>query len=61
MYYVPNVQIKDFNVLIDGKRFFDKPIKMTKEHTNKLLKWEETIITRQAIYWIMNTFQSIIN
>ena len=26
-YYVPNVQIKDFNVLIDRKRFFDMPIK----------------------------------
>ena len=24
-YYVPNVNIKDFNVLIDGKRFFDLP------------------------------------
>ena len=22
-YYVPNVQIKDFNMLIDGKGFFD--------------------------------------
>ena len=27
MYYVPNVQIKDFNVLIDGKGFFYMPIK----------------------------------
>ena len=26
-YYVTNVQIKDFNVLIDGKSFFDMPIK----------------------------------
>ena len=26
-YYVPKVQIKDFNVLVDGKRFFDLPIK----------------------------------
>ena len=26
-YYVPNVHIKDFNVLIDGKSFFDMPIK----------------------------------
>ena len=26
-YHVPNVQIKDFNVLIDGKGFFDIPIK----------------------------------
>ena len=24
-YYVPKVEIKDFNVLIDGKRFFDLP------------------------------------
>ena len=24
-YYVPNVEIKDFNVVIDGKRFFDYP------------------------------------
>ena len=26
-YYVPNIRIKDFNVLIDGKSFFDLPVK----------------------------------
>ena len=26
-YYLPSVEIKDFNVLIDGKPFFDIPIK----------------------------------
>ena len=26
-YYVPNVEIKDFNVLIDGRRIFDLPVK----------------------------------
>ena len=26
-YYVPNVEIKDYNVVIDGKNFFDHPIK----------------------------------
>ena len=26
-YYVPKTQTKDFNVLIDGKRFFDLPVK----------------------------------
>ena len=30
-YHVPNVQIKDFNVLIDGKRFFDIPRKNGEE------------------------------
>ena len=26
-YYVPDVEIKDFNVLIDGKGFFNLPVK----------------------------------
>ena len=26
-YYTPNVELKDFNVLIDGKIFFDTPIR----------------------------------
>ena len=30
-YYVPNVQIEDFNGLIDGKSFFDMPIKNGEE------------------------------
>ena len=54
-YYVPKVEIKDFNVLIDGKSFFDIPIKNNKE-TYKLLKWEEIMITQQVIYWILSTF-----
>ena len=37
-YYVPNVRIKDFNVLIDGKSFFDLPVKMKKKLTKKLSK-----------------------
>ena len=35
-YYVANVQIKYFNVLIDGKSLFNIPIKMMKKHTKKL-------------------------
>ena len=58
-FYLLNIQIKNLNVLIDGKKFFDMSIKMTKKHTNKLLKWEETMITRQVIYWTINTFQNI--
>ena len=37
-YYVPNVEIKDFNILSDGKRFFDLPVKMKKKLTKKLLR-----------------------
>ena len=31
-YYVPNVRIKDFNVLIDGKSFFDLPVKNEEDY-----------------------------
>ena len=35
-YYLPNVEGKDFNVLIDGKSFFDLPVKNEKEAYGKL-------------------------
>ena len=49
-YSVPNIQIKDFNELIDEKKIFYSPKETTKKHTKKLSKWEETVITRQVIY-----------
>ena len=29
-YYIPNVEIKDYNLMIDGKNYFDQPIKNDK-------------------------------
>ena len=29
-YYLPNVEIKDYNVMINGEKFFDQPIKNNK-------------------------------
>ena len=29
-YYIPNGEIKDYNVMIDGKKFFDQPVKNDK-------------------------------
>ena len=26
-YYVPKAEMKDYNVMIDGKNFFDQPVK----------------------------------
>ena len=26
-YYLPTVEIKDYNVMIDGRKFFDQPLK----------------------------------
>ena len=36
-YYVPNVEIKDFNVFIDGKSFFDLPVKNEEEAYEKII------------------------
>ena len=33
-YYTPEVEIKDFNVLIDGKIFFDVPVKKKEAYEN---------------------------
>ena len=36
-YYVPNVKINDFNVLIDGKSFFELPVKNEEEAYEKII------------------------
>ena len=39
-YYLPNVEIKDYNVMIDGETFFDQPIrndKVTYENIRKIV------------------------
>ena len=36
-YFVPNVEIKDFNVLIEGKSFFDLPVKNEEEAYEKII------------------------
>ena len=38
-YYISNVQIKDYNVVIDGKNFFDQPVqndKVTYENIRRI-------------------------
>ena len=36
-YYVPNVRTKGFNILIDGKSFFDLPIKNKKRNIKEIM------------------------
>ena len=37
-YYAPKVEIKDFNVLIDEKSFFDVPVKNKEEAYEKIIE-----------------------
>ena len=36
--YVPNVEMNDSNVLIDGKSFFDLPLKNEEEASEKVMR-----------------------
>ena len=49
-YHLPNVQIKEFNGLIDGKIFFDLPVKNQEKLTRKLLRWVDMMTTQLVIY-----------
>ena len=60
-YWVPKVEIKDFNVLVDGKIFSDVPMKNKEEAYNKVWALAKLIITQLVIYWTMNTAQNITN
>ena len=44
-YYVPNVEIKDFHVLIDGKSFFDLPVKHEEETYEKIIEMNDNDYT----------------
>ena len=37
-YYIPSVEIKEFNVLIDGKSIFDIPIKIKEEEYEQIIE-----------------------
>ena len=37
-YYLPNVEIKDYNVLIDGNAFFELPVKNIEETYEKIMQ-----------------------
>ena len=46
-YYIPNVEIKGYNVMIDGKNFFDPPVKNDKVTYENIRK----IATGQGDYY----------
>ena len=60
-YYMPTVEIKDYNVLIDQKPFLKYRSKTKKKLTKQLLKQSKMVIFQQEISLIVNTFAPIIN
>ena len=46
-YYMPLVEIGDFNPFIDNKQYFDQPVKTNKKSMKNLLKCQEIMIIQQ--------------
>ena len=49
-FYMPLVEINDFNALIDNKSFFDQPLKSKKDAYKNLLKCQKIMVIQQEIY-----------
>ena len=52
-YFVSNVEIKDFNVLIYGKSFFDLLVKNEEEAHEKIIEISRNNGYELVIYWIL--------
>ena len=53
-YYVIKVEIEDFNVLIDGKPFFEIPVKNKEEAYQAIIEITKNNDCTTVLYWIMN-------
>ena len=60
-YYVPIVEMKDFNALINEKDFFDFRVKNDEEPFEAIVKMGRNNDCTQVIYWIMISLQNIAN
>ena len=52
-YFVPNVEIKDFNVLIDGKSFFDLSVKNEEKAYKKSIDMSNNNDYKPVIFRIL--------
>ena len=57
-YYVPNVEIKYFNVLTDGKHLFEIPVKNKEEAYEAIIEISENSDYRTSNLLTMNIFQN---
>ena len=51
MYFLPRVEIKNYNVLIDGRNFYDQPIKQYDEVRKVSTGYDDDY--ELVVYWIM--------
>ena len=54
-YFLPRLKIKNYNIEIDGRNFYDQPINgLIKQHDEvKKVQQDQEMITRRLVYWIL--------
>ena len=57
-FYLPTVKIKDYNVMINGRNFFDQPIKNTYNNIRKIVTGQ-VMITQQGFYWTISILKNV--
>ena len=61
-YYLPKGIIKNYNVIINGKNFFDQPIYSDIKQIEEIRKLRDKVkIIPQDVCWIMNSSKIIID
>ena len=60
-YFLPKGEIKNYNVLIDEKNFYNQPINEIKNSTMKSEKYQQgmVMIIQLVVYWIMHILKTI--
>ena len=62
-YFLPTVEIEDYNIMVDGRNFFDQPIKNDLKRMIKLerCQWVKLMITQLNVYKIIPISKTITN
>ena len=60
-YYMPLIEIKDFNLLTEDKPIFNQPVENSKERMKNVLKFQEKMTAQQEIYYSFLIIKILIN
>ena len=60
-YFLPRGEIKNYNVLIDGRNFYDKPINDIIKQYDEFRKYQQGMgmIIQLVVYWVMHMLKTI--
>ena len=58
-YFLPRLKIKNYNIEIDGRNFYDQPINDWIKQYNEKYKQDKVMITQVVVNWILLILKTI--